>query len=264
MVGCMRETTPSTFRKTSSQAQISFELAGLRWLAAAEGAQVVPVLDQGPAWIDEPRLYQVSPSKQQAREFGRALAQTHAAGADWFGQPPAGFAEEGWIGSAPLPLVSDKPAWQTWGAFFSEYRIRPYLSPFRAADLEVLESFCAELERGTWDHPQPASVSAPAARTHGDLWGGNVMWTATGAVLIDPAASGGHAETDLANLGLFGAPHLGEIISGYEERSALADGWEDRVRLHQMHLLVVHADLFGGGYIRQSVDVAHRYLQMAG
>ena len=44
----------------------------------------------------------------------------------------------------------------------------------------------------------------PPARLHGDLWSGNVMWTPTGAVLIDLAAHGGHRETDLAMLALFG------------------------------------------------------------
>ena len=45
--------------------------------------------------------------------------------------------------------------------------------------------------------------SAPA-RLHGDLWAGNLLWTADGGVLIDPAAHGGHRETDLAMLALFG------------------------------------------------------------
>lgn len=53
----------------------------------------------------------------------------------------------------------------------------------------------------------------PPARLHGDLWSGNVMWTPTGVVLIDPAALGGHPETDLAMLALFGCPyqHAGHI-----------------------------------------------------
>ena len=33
------------------------------------------------------------------------------------------------------------------------------------------------------------------------------MWTPDGVVLIDPAAHGGHRETDLAMLALFGCPH---------------------------------------------------------
>ena len=50
-----------------------------------------------------------------------------------------------------------------------------------------------------------AAADKPA-RIHGDLWSGNVMWTADSgqseAVLIDPAAHGGHREEDLAIGGL--------------------------------------------------------------
>jgi hypothetical protein len=42
-----------------------------------------------------------------------------------------------------------------------------------------------------------------------------------GGALIDPAAHGGHRETDLAMLALFGAPHLDEILRAYTEVTPL-------------------------------------------
>ncbi len=251
----------SIFRKTGTESQISYEVAGLSWLRTRNGAEIVQVLDSGPGWLEEPRLRQEHPTPSQARRFGAQLARTHAAGADWLGQAPPGFEGDGSVGSARIPLPERDEAPSTWGAFFAEFRIRPYLQAFRGRDRQILDELCEALAEGTWDHPQPSLVTAPAARTHGDLWGGNVLWTAGGAVLIDPLAAGGHAETDLANLGLFGAPHLAEIIAGYQSVSALASGWQERVKLHQMHLLVIHAYLFGGGYIHQSVEVAGRYLK---
>ncbi|HHW82563.1 MAG TPA: fructosamine kinase, partial [Actinomycetales bacterium] len=77
--------------------------------------------------------------------------------------------------------------------------------------------------------------------------------------LIDPAAHGGHAETDLAELALFGSPMLERTLAGYNEISPLADGWRDRVGVHQLHMLAVHAALFGGGYGAQLASVAARY-----
>jgi fructosamine-3-kinase len=88
------------------------------------------------------------------------------------------------------------------------------------------------------------------ARIHGDLWSGNVVWTAHGAVLIDAgAAHGGHPETDLAMLALFGLPHLGRVVRAYDAEMPLAAGWQDRVPLMQLHPLLVHVVLFGGRYV---------------
>ena len=100
---------------------------------------------------------------------------------------------------------------------------------------------------------------AEPARLHGDLWAGNVLWSASGPVLVDPAAHGGHRETDLAMLALFGLPHLDRVLAAYDEAWPLDDGWRDRVALHQLHPLLVHAALFGGGYGRQAVSAAAAY-----
>ena len=78
-------------------------------------------------------------------------------------------------------------------------------------------------------------------------------------VLIDPAAQGGHAETDLAELGVFSQPHLDQVYAGYEEVSALAAGWRERAGAHQLHMLIIHAALFGGGYGARTVATARRY-----
>ena len=85
-----------------------------------------------------------------------------------------------------------------------------------------------------------AGPPEPPSRIHGDCWSGNVLWSGGRGWLIDPAAHGGHRESDLAMLALFGAPHLGEILAAYQEAAPLADGWAARVPLHQLHPLLVH------------------------
>ena len=96
----------------------------------------------------------------------------------------------------------------------------------------------------------------PPARVHGDLWTGNVLADRDGrAWLIDPAAYGGHRELDLAMLDLFG--HIpARTVSAYEEIAPFADGWRERIGLWQLFPLLVHAVLFGGGYLRQAHDLA--------
>jgi hypothetical protein len=73
-----------------------------------------------------------------------------------------------------------------------------------------------------------AGPPEPPSRIHGDCWSGNVLWSGGRGWLIDPAAHGGHRETDLAMLALFGAPHLDHILRGYHDAHPLADGWPAR------------------------------------
>ena len=267
-----------TIRKADSRrGRIAYEVAGLAWLTEASdpGAAVVPVLDHGPTWLEEPHLVSVAPTPRAAEDFGRALAHTHAAGASHLGAPPPGFEGDGWMGEARLSLP-DRPSpapassrGDSWGAFYARERIAPYLDDrfFTAAERGLIEGLCERLESGVLDHGQPRLVADAiaaqrdmgAARTHGDLWSGNVMWTPEGAVLIDPAAQGGHAEEDLAALAVFGCPHLERITAAYHEASPLADGWRERVALHQMHIIMIHCAIFGRSYVPEAVSIARRY-----
>ena len=121
-----------TIRKADSRrGRIAYEVAGLAWLAEASdpGAAVVPVLDHGATWLEEPRLVSIAPTPRAAEDFGRALAQTHAAGASHLGAPPPGFEGDGWMGEAHLSLP-DRPSLapassseESWGAFYARERI---------------------------------------------------------------------------------------------------------------------------------------------
>ncbi|HWN59572.1 MAG TPA: fructosamine kinase family protein, partial [Streptosporangiaceae bacterium] len=102
-----------------------------------------------------------------------------------------------------------------------------------------------------------AGPAEPPSRIHGDCWSGNVLWSGGRGWLIDPAAHGGHRESDLAMLALFGAPHHEHIMRGYQAAVPLAAGWAARVPLHQLHPLLVHACLFGASY-REEVRSAAR------
>ncbi|HYJ75268.1 MAG TPA: fructosamine kinase family protein [Kineosporiaceae bacterium] len=255
-----------TFVKADPHAPPGFfevEAAGLAWLADAEssgGARVVRVHEVAPGRLELDRVAPGRPTRPAAAAFGAALAATHRAGAPWFGCPPVGWEGPGYIGAAPL---SYPPAPLPWGAFFARHRIEPYLRAARdagsvdAAGARRIEAVCARLEAG--DADLAGDPEEPAARLHGDLWSGNVLWSPDGAVLVDPAAHGGHRESDLAMLALFGLPDLGAVLDAYDAAWPLAPGWRDRVGLHQLFPLLVHAVLFGSGYGAQAVAVARRY-----
>jgi fructosamine-3-kinase len=216
---------------------------------------VVRVLAVDDTGIEVARLPRAEPTPVAAEEFGRRLAATHAAGADGFGRPPPGWSGDGWIGTAPLPLPAAGPG--RWPEFFAGHRLDPYLRTAR--DHGRLSAEEARVVAAAIDRIAAAEhQDEPPARLHGDLWSGNVLMTPAGATLVDPAAHGGHRETDLAMLALFGLPHLDRALAAYDEAAPLATGWRERVPMHQLHPLLVHVVLFGGGYAAQAVAAARR------
>ncbi|MGV9566606.1 fructosamine kinase family protein [Streptomyces sp. NPDC003480] len=232
------------------------EAAGLRWLADAGAVRVPSVHGHDRRRLVTDRVQPGRPSARAAIRFGRDLAALHRAGAPAFGAPPPGGPENATIGRAPLRNVPGAD-WPTW---YAEHRVLPYLrsavdaGTLRPAEAAVVEDVCERL-------PALAGPAEPPARLHGDLWNGNVLWGADGQVwLIDPAAHGGHRETDLAMLHLFGCPRLGEILEGYEQAAPPADGWADRIALHQLFPLLVHTVLFGRGYGEQALTAARAAL----
>ena len=240
--------------KTHHQAPDGFfdaEARGLAWLDEAhrEGGVAVPeVLAHDHECLILRWIEPGKPTADAAAGFGAALARTHRAGAPAFGAESDGF-----IGRLPLPNRTAP----TWAEFYATRRLLPYLK--LARDRGAIGEDDAAAVEGVVRRLEGLVPDEPPARLHGDLWNGNVLWALDGTCrVIDPAAHGGHREVDLAMLSLFGLPHLQRALDAYDEEHPLADGWRDRLGVHQLFPLLVHACLFGGGYGARAAETARQ------
>jgi fructosamine-3-kinase len=232
-----------------SSGVLAAEAAGLRWLGeVAEDGLVTPVIGAAERLLVLPWRDSETPTTAAAERFGRALAALHSAPAESLGAPWEGFI-------ATLPL--DNTPGADWPSWYAQRRLTPFLKAaarhLDAAAVRLVEQVISSIE-------EIAGPAEPPSRIHGDLWSGNLLWSGGRAVLIDPAAHGGHRETDLAMLALFGAPHLDRILAAYQEVAPPADGWRERVSLHQLHPLLAHVALFGSAYRTSVVEAARTAL----
>ena len=248
-------------------AAFAAEASSLRWLAAADAVPVPEVLAVTEAALVISMIPPGHATPSAAFRFGTELARLHAAGSENFGAPWRGFiaslpldntpAPPGQAGAAPSwPQWTQWPQWPQW---YAKRRLLPYLR--QALDSGALRPEDGRLVEAVIDRIDSlAGPAEPPSRIHGDCWAGNVLWSGDRGWLIDPAAHGGHRETDLAMLALFGAPHLDRILAGYNDTTPLAAGWRSRVPLHQLHPLLVHACLFGASYAEEVRSAARAVL----
>jgi fructosamine-3-kinase len=210
---------------------------------------VLAVSDDAPAFLALEWVERGDANAATEVDFGRRLADLHRAGAPHFGRE-----DRRTTGSRALP---NEPV-STWSEFYAVNRLLPLAR--LAAESEALAP--ATIERLDMLAGRLDALGGPAeppARLHGDLWGGNRLIGVGGrSWLIDPAAHGGHREFDLAMMRLFGG-FGDDCFAVYDEAFPLADGWEERVALHQIAPLVVHAVKFGGGYVPAANAAIERY-----
>jgi protein-ribulosamine 3-kinase len=181
--------------------------------------------------------------------LGRGLALLHERG-----EPPRfGWHADNWIGSLPQSNTEH----DSWPEFWRTERIEPQLRAARERGRftdplmdELLDRIPAALD----------GVDAPAL-LHGDLWSGNAYVAKDGApVLVDPAVYRGDGEVDLAMSELFGG-FGARFYDAYRETGGMTDEYGSHRRdLYQLYYLLVHVNLFGGGYVAGSRRAAERVL----
>lgn len=233
------------------------EARSLRRLRAAARAAgnsgaslIVPeVLAEGTGWIALEWLDAVPASPGAWSELGRGLAALHGER-----RTQAGWETRNYIG--PLEQVNEPAA--DWPAFWRERRLLPQMERARhvldPALLNLLEGVLEKLD----DLLAPGEAEG-ASLLHGDLWNGNVLMTASGPALVDPASSYGHREVDLAMAALFGGFGAG-FERTYCEEWPLTEGAPERRAAYQLYYLLVHVNLFGSTYLGRTREAARTAL----
>jgi len=181
-------------------------------------------------------------------DFGKNLATLHGLTQEFYGLDHANY-----IGSLPQRNTMHG----SWDEFYFLERLEPQVKlavdSGRLTRLQI--SHVGNLKRRL---PEILPKEIPAL-IHGDLWNGNFLVDSEGnAALVDPAVYYGHREMDLAMARLFGGFDP-EFYRSYEEEFPLETGFDARIEIHQLYPLLVHVNLFGGGYIQQVEQILRKY-----
>lgn len=242
----------SLFLKWNSSApdhMFETESKGLKILSDANTDLVIPeVVEVGKNFLLLSLLIPGSGNSGSAYGFGTELAKLHQHSSETFG-----LNHDNFIGK--LPQRNHQR--QNWADFFVSERIEPQIKvgiqtgKFES-DLIPIVDVLHKTVQDLFPNEQPALL-------HGDLWSGNYMFTKSGAASIyDPAIYYGHREMDIAMTRLFGG-FSSDFYEGYNSEYALADGFEDRIEVCNLYPVLVHANLFGGGYVRRANEILRQY-----
>ena len=122
-----------------------------------------------------------------------------------------------------------------------------------AALVQRVETLCGKLDGLIGETDGPALV-------HGDVWSGNVLVRGGEvAAFIDPAIYYGDREVELAFITMFNT-FGDDFFERYNELLPIREGFfEHRRELYLLYPLLVHARLFGGGYVSSVQRVLDRY-----
>jgi fructosamine-3-kinase len=182
-------------------------------------------------------------------DFGHRLARLHQHSNDQFGLDHFNY-----IGS----LNQENTFESSWSEFFVTRRLEPQCK--LALDHHRIEPALARAFSVLFAKLNDLFPKEPPSLLHGDLWSGNYMIDDFGcASVFDPAIYYGHREMDLAMTLLFGG-FRSNFYDAYQESYPLESDWRKRMDLCNLYPLMVHVNLFGGGYAQQVKNIVDRWI----
>lgn len=187
-----------------------------------------------------------NPTKQDG--LARLLVNLHKNSEKYFGLDHDNF-----IGS----LQQVNLQCHDWIDFFVSHRLEAQFKLafnqdlFSTSDQINFSRFCHKLENYI-------PLEKPAL-LHGDFWSGNYSQDLNeNHIIYDPAIYYGHREMDLAMMKLFGG-FQAVVFEDYNRDFPLEENWEERIPIHQLYPILVHANLFGASYAQQAKSIWMRF-----
>lgn len=164
-----------------------------------------------------------------------------------------GLDHDNYIGS--LPQSNQRHG--NWMDFFVSERLEAQLK--RAIDEGRVGNDLTGMFDKLYRHLPDFFPEEPPALLHGDLWSGNYMCGGNGqAVIIDPAVYFGHRYMDLGMSKLFGG-FSSAFYTAYNEAYPLEPSWQQSMDIANLYPLMVHVNLFGGGYPGSVKSILRRF-----
>jgi fructosamine-3-kinase len=191
------------------------------------------------------------------RRLGEDLAALHDASSEIYKINQFGLEENNFIGFN----IQENQWMNDWPDFFVVRRLTPQIQLGVRKGL-IKDTFHEELFRLCEKVPEILSADyVKPTLIHGDLWGGNVLYTVNHEpVLIDPAVYFGVPEAELAFTELFGG-FGNEFYEAYDAVLPIPYGYQDRKKLYNLYHILNHLNLFGEMYLGQAQSVCRYYLE---
>ena len=196
-------------------------------------------------WIDMQNIGQ--------KMLGKGLGEMHLNSAE-FNPKSFGYPVRGFIGT-----TEQKQGWENnWIDCFLNLRILPQISILKSnvLDSETIKKVIEKIKLELVNH-KPIN-----ALVHGDLWSGNIGIDKSGkGVIFDPASWWADNEVDIAMTRLFGGFRK-EFYEQYHKIFPIKQGFEKRIIIYNFYHILNHANMFGGGYLKQVKDYVKAILNM--
>jgi protein-ribulosamine 3-kinase len=180
-------------------------------------------------------------------DFGTSLAHLHKHIGERFG-----LDHDNYIGS----LEQFNDFHDRWIDFFVNQRLEVQIKMARNQGL--IDNGTVKRFEKLYHHLSDFFPEEKPSLIHGDLWSGNYMTNSRGeACIIDPAVYYGHRLMDIGMSKLFGgfAP---QFYESYNNEFPMENNWRQAVEIANLYPLMVHVNLFGGGYLGGVMEVLKR------